>query len=108
MGKVKLKDSTEITILDGASEDCFKTVISTYDDFATLRANFTQDNLSEYSFYNDADVLSGTYTNKQFKSATIAEDEENKIVVTVTLKDITIEQELETLKVKVATLEANT
>jgi hypothetical protein len=90
MEKLELKNGEQIEILDGASENTVK-VVTTIDTFDALYKKFTDDNLSEISFYNSSDVVCAVYNNKTLKNVTLATetiDEVEVFVATINLKDI--------------------
>lgn len=62
MEKLKLKDSTEIEILDGASLGNITTVIGNYTDLSTLDGKLTKENLSHVQFVSGI-VISAEYCN---------------------------------------------
>lgn len=70
MEKVVLKDGTEISILDGATENSITVPFEEETEVAGIVANFTTENLAEFKICNASGVLCTTIANKKAKSYT--------------------------------------
>lgn len=70
MEKVVLKDGTEISILDGATENSITVPFEEESEVAGIAENFTAENLAEFKIYNASGVLCTTIANKKAKSYT--------------------------------------
>jgi predicted transcriptional regulator len=114
MEKLELKSGEQIEIQTGAAENSVKVEVESVDAFKELYNKFTDDNLSQISFLNDAGVLCAIYKNKtlakaELETATDEETEENQLIATFTLKDIdTTKLEIKSLRETVETLVLNT
>ncbi|OYP06946.1 hypothetical protein CG709_09890, partial [Lachnotalea glycerini] len=64
MERIKFKNSDEIYILDGSTENQYKCVLNSISDFATLYTKLTDDNLSQISYLNEAGALCAIYKDK--------------------------------------------
>ena len=85
MEKVVLKDGTEISILDGATENSITVPFEKESEVAGIVANFTTENLAEFKIYNASGVLCTTIANKKVKSYTTNLEEKT---VTFDLEDV--------------------
>ena len=96
MEKIKLKDGTEVQILDGASENTFVVPFESESEVSEIVSNLTQDNLSNFELYNASNILCTTILNKKLSTYITNIDEKT---VTFKLTDVSeLEQRIALLE----------
>ena len=76
MEKIKLKDGTEIEIMNGATENCITVKISTLEEVGVIADKLTDENLEEYKILNSSGLECCTLENKHLNSFTVYTDKE--------------------------------
>lgn len=74
MEKIKLKDETEIEIMNGATENCITVKSSTLEEVGVIADQLTDENLEQYKILNSAGLECATIENKHLESITIYPD----------------------------------
>lgn len=74
MEKIKLKDGTEIEIMNGATENCITVNCSTLEEVGVIADQLTDENLEKYKILNSAGLECATIENKHLESITIYPD----------------------------------
>ncbi len=85
--KIVLKDGTEITIENGAVENCVQVVLPDLDGFKELYAKFTESNLESYKILNADGLTCATLENKYLKN-TVVEQVKDGFLISFNLADI--------------------
>lgn len=71
--KIKLKDNTELEVIDNSTATAIIVKFNSAADIETFRQKLTDENLSEFKFTNDTDNIFGIYKNYTFDSITYSE-----------------------------------
>lgn len=71
---MKLKDGTEIEIINGAVENCITVECSTLEEVGAIADQITDENLEEYKILNSAGLECATIENKHLESIIIYPD----------------------------------
>lgn len=74
MEKIKLKDGTEIDIVNGATENCITVECSTLEEVGEIADQLTDENLEQYKILNSAGLECCTLENKHLESIIIYPD----------------------------------
>lgn len=100
MDYIKLFDGTQVTIEDGASLDHIIHTSATEADATAVCAAITTENLSHVEFYNEgAEQPYGVYDDLAINAPPTRHDEENGIIVTISLREKTdLEKRLDALE----------
>ena len=71
--KIKLKDSTEITVTESSTATKITADFSSVEDIENFRKKLTDENLSSFKYVNDNGDVFGIYKNYTFDSVTYSE-----------------------------------
>lgn len=74
MEKIKLKDGTEISIVNGATQNCITAKCSNLKEVEEVADKLTDENLEEYKILNSVGLECSTLENKHLNSITIYPD----------------------------------
>ena len=74
MEKMKLKDGTEVVIMNGATENCITMEYSTLEEVGAIADKLTDENLEQYKILNSTGLECATIENKHLECITIYPD----------------------------------
>ena len=96
MYKLKLADSTELSIENTNTEDSFQIAMKTTSNLDNILSKLTDENLSHIEKYNDEGILYSQSDNKKFVSVDIKPlTEDQDYIATFNLRSFTQEELLE-------------
>lgn len=101
--KIKLKDGTTYAIQDNTTENSLEIQVNTLEEFNTIHAQFTDNNLAEFNILTDSNEITAIYKNKSLKTVTVTTATDGYLI-NIALTDVEVTKKIEGLEKNVNNL----